>query len=137
MKTLTIHDLINANASAKRLNAKKAAEHYKVFKYTCLAIEGRILQKNEKSALYGVAMEKHNSLDRENRVNKAQVLCLNGLKNGKLPFKTTKNEIIEAIKIMNANGDLEKCEQTTSYNMDKLYRSLDRTIVRLRKQNRK
>ena len=134
---MTIHTLINANAKAKRFNAKEAAKHYKHFKHICLSVEGRILQKTQKTAIFGSAMEKHNSLDDETRVNKAQVLCLNGLKNGKLPFKTTRNEIITAIKIMAANGDLAKCEQMTSYNMDKLYKKLDSTIIRVRKIGRK
>lgn len=136
MKTLNINELVNANAKAKRFNAAAAAKHYKVFKHVCLAIEGRLLQKNEKTALYGVAMESHNRTSEDN-VNKARVMCLNGLKNKKLPFKTTKNEIIEAIKVMAANGDLEKCENNTSFNTDKLYKKLDSTIVRLRKLNRK
>ena len=134
---MSIHTLINANAKAKRFNAKEASKYYKNFKHICLSVEGRILQKSEKTAIQGVAIEKHNKLDNEQRTNKAVVLCLNGLKNGKLPFKTTKNEIIACIKVMSVNGDLEKCEQLTSYNMDKLYRTLDRTIVRLRKLNRK
>ena len=135
-KSTSINELINANAKAKRFNAKAAAKHYKVFKHICLAVEGRILQKSEKTALYGVAMESHNRTSEDN-VNKARVICLNGLKNKKLPFKTTKNEIIEAIKVMSANGDLEKCENNTSFNTDKLYKKLDSTIVRLRKLNRK
>lgn len=133
---MSIHTLINANAKAKRFNAKEASKHYKVFKHICLAVEGRILQKDIKTATFGIAMESHNRTHEDN-INKARVMCLNGLKNKKLPFQITKNEIIEAIKVMAANGDLDKCENSTAFNTDKLYKTLDRTIVRLRKLNRK
>lgn len=129
---LNIHELVNANAKKHRFDAISASKHYTCFKHICLAVEGRILQKSEKTALFGNAMEKHNKTASEN-VNKAQVLALNGLQSGKLPFKCTREEIKEAIRIMNANGDLEKCQNYTSFNTDKLYRKIDATIVRVRK----
>lgn len=137
MKNLTINDLVNANAKAKRIDAATAAKYYKNFYHLFMAVEGRQLQKSEKTAILGLAMEKHNVLERDERNNKARVLLLNGLKNGKLPFKTTKPELLEAFNVVCVNGELEKCEMKTSYNMDKLYTTVDRTIVRLRRMNKK
>ena len=134
---MTINDLVNANAKAKRLDANMASKYFKHFKHNCLAIEAKLLQKTEKKAIYATALLKHNKLSEEERFNKAVVLCLNGLRGHKIPFQITQNEIKEALDIMSKNGDLEKCETKLNYNMEKLYKSLDKTVNRLRKLNKR
>lgn len=132
MKKNNINTVINANAKGNNVMNNEA---HIVFPYEynrALAAKNR---RNENRVTLADAMDRHNELDLDGLRCKANNLCLNMLRKGKLS-NYSRNDVSRVIN--NASlVDLIKCENQSGFNTDKLLLFVGREIAKAKKAAKK
>lgn len=147
MKKLDINEVVNLNGKqttckvnnvAVRFSFSAARRHFTDgLTRKINAIEGRWLAKGDNAKLYGIAEERHNTLDTMALKNKAFIFSRTALQKGQLPRGYKEKDIKELCFSGTFLPTLEKCELKTGFHTDKLLKAISKGLATQAKENAK